>query len=1531
MSTALHLLILEDDSLDAELEIATLEEAGYTCQWERVETQAEFLACLDTPDYDVILADYNLPAFDGLTALDLYLERDLDLPFIFVSGTMGEETAIESLKAGATDYVLKEHLSRLGPVVKRALHEREDHRKRRRVEEELQKSQLLLTAIIDHSPAAIQVKDLQGRYLLINNQIETIFDLQRGEAIGKTPHDIFPQEIAKKFLADDQTALRSRTAVQTEETIPFPDGMHTFIALKFPLVDASGEPYAVAGIATDITEQKRVEEALRDSRRRLRAIFDQTFEFMGVMTPKGILTEANQTALDFAGLKESDVIGKPFWETPWWTHSPELQEQLREAIAKAASGEFVRFEANHLAADGSLHYADFSLKPVRDETGNVSFLIPEGRDITERKRVEENLRRERDLKNRITETSPVGIAMLDREGQITFANSRAKQLLGLEKDESTQRTYNDPEWRITDYNGDPFPDEQLPFARVMATGRPVYNVHHAIEWPDGRRVLLSINAAPLLDETGQIDGMVATVDDVTQQVQAEEALQESERRFRNIVESTPLGMHMYRLDPDGKLVFTDANPAADRILGVDNSQFVGKTIEEAFPALTQTEVPQAYRQVAATGQVWQTDQITYEEGQIAGAFEVYAFQTSPGKMTAAFLDITDRKQAAEALATSEATLRSIFRAAPVGIGLVKDRVFQWTNETLHQMLGYAEEELKGQSARMVYPSQEEYERVGRVKYGAIAERGTGSVETRWQRKDGGIIDIILSSTPLDPADLSKGVTFTALDITERKRAEEAVKESQESLARAQSIAHLGGWEWDMVAQKTTWSDENYRLSGYEPGDFEPTFEKFLETVHPDDRDMILQKLSDIQEGKIAHDTYEYRIVLPDGTERWLEGQLDVISDGEGQPVTLAGTNLDITERKQAEAALHLTQFCVDRASVGIMRTGSDAQILSVNDQMCRALGYTAEELCTMHVYDIDPNFPLDKWRKHRERLCARGSDTFETVHQRKDGTTFPVEITNNYIEFQSSGFSISFTQDITERKQAEEERERLLSQVQEQAQRVQQIVETVPEGVILLDIKNRVIMANPLGRKDLAVLADTLTGGTLTRLGEHPLPEFLTSPPQGLWHEVSAEGRTFQVIARPIETGPTPGGWVLVIRDITQQREIERRVHQQERLAAVGQLAAGIAHDFNNIMAVISLYAGMSLRTAELPEKIYERLETIDQQAHRASDLIQQILDFSRRAVLERLPMELGMFLKEQVKLLRRTLPENIKIDLIVGSDEYMVNADLTRVQQMIMNLATNARDSMPEGGQLHIGLEKVWIASPQDAPLPDMEPGEWVRVTVADTGCGIPADVLPHIYDPFFTTKPVGMGTGLGLSQVYGIVKQHKGYIDVKSQKGEGATFTIYLPSLAQLQPETVYQETEALVQGQGQLILVVEDDAATRAALVDSLELLNYRVIETANGREALSIFEQRTNQADAAEQISLVLSDMVMPEMGGRALLHALRERSETAKIILLTGHPLDEETFEDLKPHGLQDWLLKPLSIERLSQTVAQALEGKDSEE
>ena len=271
----------------------------------------------------------------------------------------------------------------------------------------------------------------------------------------------------------------------------------------------------------------------------------------------------------------------------------------------------------------------------------------------------------------------------------------------------------------------------------------------------------------------------------------ESALRESEEKFRNIVQSSPMGMHMYQIEADGKLVFIDSNPAADHILGIDNHQFVGKSIEEAFPGLVDTIVPEKYRLAATTGQSWKTEQIDYDENQIQGAFEVYAFQTSPGRMAALFLEITERKRAEEALRHSENTLSSIFRAAPTGIGLVSDRVLLQVNQRVCEMTGYAQEELIGQSARILYPTNEDYEYVGREKYRQIREHGTGTVETRWQRRDGEIIDVLMSSTPIDPEDWSVGVTFTALDITERKKVMEALRRSENALSSIFRVAPTG--------------------------------------------------------------------------------------------------------------------------------------------------------------------------------------------------------------------------------------------------------------------------------------------------------------------------------------------------------------------------------------------------------------------------------------------------------------------------------------------------------------------------------------------------------------------------------------------------------------------------------------------------------------------------------------------------------------------------------------------------------------------
>jgi len=506
-------------------------------------------------------------------------------------------------------------------------------------------------------------------------------------------------------------------------------------------------------------------------------------------------------------------------------------------------------------------------------------------------------------------------------------------------------------------------------------------------------------------------------------------------------------------------------------------------------------------------------------------------------------------------------------------------------------------------------------------------------------------------------------------------------------------------------------------------------------------------------------------------------------------------------------------------------------------------------------------------------------------------------------------------------------------------QRLEALMEHLPEGILLLDGERRILLSNPAAQTCLPLLTDAAVGDVLTLMAGHSVEELLQPPPEGLWHELEVAGpprRVFEIVAQPIAAETGAGGWVVLIRDVTQERDIQGRIQQQERLAAVGQLAAGIAHDFNNIMATIVLYAQMLSQTEGLSSRDLEWLATINQQAKHAVGLIQQILDFSRRSVLERQPMDLLPLVKEQVKLLERTLPENIEIKLVYGRDEYTVYADPTRMQQVVMNLGLNARDAMPEGGKLRFGLERIQVQPGESPPLPEMalrqvqgaEASEWVRVTVSDTGTGIPPDVLPHIFDPFFTTKAPGGGSGLGLAQVYGIVKQHEGEIGVQSQVGQGTTFTIHLPALPVHPAEAPARELPALTEGQGETILVVEDDAAVRKALVDSLELLNYRVLAAANGREALAILERQTSEVSEDFRslgIALVLSDVVMPGMGGIALLQALKERGLAVRVVMLTGHPLEEE-LESLRAQGMIDWLLKPPSLERLAEVLARRLKG-----
>jgi two-component system cell cycle sensor histidine kinase/response regulator CckA len=861
-----------------------------------------------------------------------------------------------------------------------------------------------------------------------------------------------------------------------------------------------------------------------------------------------------------------------------------------------------------------------------------------------------------------------------------------------------------------------------------------------------------------------------------------------------------------------------------------------------------------------------------------------------------------------------------------------DGDFTFVNPAAATLLGYAPDELVGLHWTAIIPPDQQP-----IVQAADERRMRGEAdhyELELVRKDDQRVSVLVSGGPhFDAEGHFAGTMATFTDITDRKQTERALRKSEEMLdsilaASAIGIAHARD-------RQILWANDGMaKLFGFtEKGQYLGKDTKILYASEEEHRRA--GKIVYEQQGSGGVVEFDAEFKRQDGS--LFDGHVKVSALDPLNPMKgIIVSVMDITERKQAEAALrgseHEKAVILDSLSELVSYQDSELRIIWANRVAAESVSLPVDELVGQHCYEIWP-------RQSEPCVGCPVAKAIETGTLQDAEMTTPdgrVWYIKGYPVQGENGDVIGVvevTLEITDRKRAEEERAHLTAQVREQARQVEQILATVPEGVLLLDAEGRVLQANPVAEGDLAVLAGAKVGDVLTHLGNRPLAELLTSPPtKGLWHEIKGDNHTFEVIARPMEPalrptadGRLPNGnshevedWVLVINDVTQERGVQRRIQQQERLAAVGQLAAGIAHDFNNIMAVIVLYTQMGLSTPDIPSKLRERLQTVSQQAKRATNLIQQILDFSRRAVLERRPMELTSFLKEVVKLLERTVPESIKLSLSYGRDEYTVNADPTRMQQAIMNLAVNARNAMPEGGELRIALSKTAATDEIRCVTCDqVVEGEWVRIMVTDTGSGIPPDVLPYIFDPFFTTKAPGQGTGLGLAQVYGIVKQHEGHIDVTTKVGEGTTFIIYLPALLEHQPEAPPIETQTFVQGQKETILVVEDNATLRKALVDSVKLLNYHVLEAADGHEALDILERR------AGEVSLVLSDLVMPEMGGQALFHAMRQRGLTLPVVMLSGHPMENE-LKSLQAEGLAGWMLKPPNLEQLSQTLAQVM-------
>lgn len=444
----------------------------------------------------------------------------------------------------------------------------------------------------------------------------------------------------------------------------------------------------------------------------------------------------------------------------------------------------------------------------------------------------------------------------------------------------------------------------------------------------------------------------------------------------------------------------------------------------------------------------------------------------------------------------------------------------------------------------------------------------------------------------------------------------------------------------------------------------------------------------------------------------------------------------------------------------------------------------------------------------------------------------------------------------------------------------------------------------------MAALTDHLAGRTPIYQTEHRL-----RTKSGEWRWILDTGKVLMrdEAGHPIRAAGTH-------QDVTERKQMEQRLIRQERLAAVGQLSAGIAHDFNNILASILLHVELLQQTPNLPKMILIRLSNIAASGQQAAHLVRQILDFSQKTIRRPQDVDLASFMEKIPQFLTSILPENIQIDLDVDPGDYLIEGDTSQLQQLITNLAVNARYAMPGGGVLRIGLSRGVCDGRYRCEMCGQPiTGEWVQLQVADTGSGIPANILPRIFEPFFTTREVGEGSGLGLSQVAGILAQHGGHTSVESEMKKGSTFTVYLPPSGSAEKH-VSPELAPVEEGHGETILLVEDDTAVMQATVATLEFLGYQVITAATGTEAIDLF------AEHKTQIALVLSDMSLPDIDGAALFQHLKTEDPDLKMVVISGQRLGARE-ETLLAQGMVTWMQKPVSFDQLAQAIDKALASR----
>jgi PAS domain S-box-containing protein len=1360
--------------------------------------------------------------------------------------------------------------------------------------------------------------------------------------------------------------------------------------------DNHGRAIRMVGVDTDITERKRVEEALGESEERAQrahrlaktAHWSWRPEQPGEDWRYG--TISFETAAEMFEIDASTfaITNEQYIER--FVH-PGDRKRVADAFAGTMMGRAPRYEIEYriLTGCGELKTVFEIGEAFLDSAGQVASVHGAIQDITERRRMEEALAVSEARMRRAQHMARMAHwvrrpdAMDPGHRTVTEFSSSAAALFGVPADSVTIST-KDYLARIV------HPDDRERVGRAFATPGPgtgpAYAMEYRIVCPDGGTKTVFELAENIVDPS---DGSVAThgiIQDITERKRMEEALSQSEVRMRRaqqiarlghwVIESTPgageAGKSPARWSDNAAAIFRTTPES----LIVSNKEYVERFVHP----LDRERVGRVYRTAEnandGEGRPYSVEyRILTADGELRTIFESAepTVDVRPGHVVwnGVVQDITDRKRMEEALAISEARMRRAQQIAKMGSWATEYPVNTGYRGSLNTHYSAAVAEILGLEAGDVEISDDEFVRrhvhpddrdAVQARYRETHKAAAGQcvpfqIEYRVVRPDGSIRQVNEMGEP--STELKPGwVVWNGIiqDITDRKRMEDALALSESRMRHSQQLAKIGHWIRETpLGEKSdgpivaAHSENSAAIFDVTAAELAVPDEAFIRRfVHPADRDRLATKYRDVQTANDRRGVsyqVEYRVVTPAGRIKHLLEIAEPSADLKPGWVVWQGVIQDITDRKRMEEALSVAEsrmrYAQKIAKLGHWVTSRDHPSIDwrqgkseYSESAASIFGVTPKDLALSNTeYVRRFVHPDDRDRAMRVFEAVEHEDTgyrleYRIVTPRGEVKTVYETALPAEIGMDGRVSRQGIVQDITERKKAEEaaaQREKLYRTV----------VESAFDAFVLIDGDARIVEWNPS--------AEQLFGWSRAEALGQDLMDKIFAPDQrqryragiaeyfatgnadflGSRNEVVTMKRDSttlpaEVVMWPVSTGDR-AMFSCFIHDLSAQRAMEGRLRHVLRMEAIGQLTGGVAHDFNNLLAVILLNAETLSELLDDQPRLKHLAELIGKAADGGKALIEQLSAFARRQLLRPQAIHLDELIADLMPLLLRSLNESIEVDTDLALDAWPAHIDPNQLENALINLAVNARDAMPEGGKLMIRTQNVALeaGNPQH---PGIERGHYVLVSVSDTGIGMRPEILERVYEPFFTTKEVGKGSGLGLSSVYGFVSQSGGQMRIESAVGMGTTVHLYLPAADDTLAVGASEEAELRpAEGGHESVLVVEDDTLIRDVIESQLRALGYFVQTAGDGPSAVEILKGES-------EIELLLTDIVMPGgMSGIAVAEKARELRPGIKILYASGYPAS--AFSSAWPDPSKIRILpKPFRTVQLARAVREALDS-----